>query len=195
MTEAPYGEGFQRALGYAARAHAGQFRKGSSIPYVAHLLAVCSLVLEGGGDEDQAIAALLHDAPEDLEGERTLADIDQQFGAHVATLVAALSDTLEHPKPPWRERKERYLMTLNEEPAEVLLISLADKVHNAHAILADYQELGDALWLRFNTKSGPDQLWYYGSLAAIFTRRMPGRLADELTRTVEALKALMAPDG
>jgi (p)ppGpp synthase/HD superfamily hydrolase len=124
------GPRFDEALAYAADAHAGQVRKGTSIPFVAHLLAVTALVLEDDGDEDHAIAALLHDAPEDAGGRDRLDDIRRRFGDRVADIVEACSDTFEVPKPAWRPRKERYLTHLETAPDDVLRVSLADKVHN-----------------------------------------------------------------
>ena len=174
----------------ACELHAGQVRKGSrGIPYVGHLLGVASIVIEDGGDEDEAIAALLHDAPEDQGGEATLARIRDEYGERVAEIVEACTDTLENPKPPWRERKERYIAHLEEAPQDVLRVSLADKVHNARAILADYREVGEELWSRFRG-TREESLWYYRTLADLFSRRRPGPLADELRRTVDEIEAL-----
>jgi (p)ppGpp synthase/HD superfamily hydrolase len=179
-------ERFENALLYATRLHASQTRKGNGVPYVSHLLAVASLVLEAGGGEDAAIAALLHDAAEDQGGHETLADIRARFGARVADIVAACSDTFEEPKPPWHERKRAYIAHLRDAPAEVLLVSCADKLHNARAIAADHRQLGDALWARFH--AGPeDILWYYRELSAIFSEQGPEYLAAELALVVEAL--------
>src|SRR3954453_14188516 len=139
-----------QALATAQRLHGAQKRKGTDIPYVAHLIAVAGLVLEGGGDEDAAVAALLHDAVEDAGGPPTLAAIRAQFGEHVADVVAACSDTDEEPKPPWRARKQAYLDHLRSDdlPDGALLVSLADKLHNARAIGADLRAHGAALWRR-----------------------------------------------
>jgi (p)ppGpp synthase/HD superfamily hydrolase len=145
----PLSDRFDDALAYASRLHREQTRKGSDIPYVAHLLAVCSLVIEHGGNEDQAIAALLHDAAEDQGGEPRLSEIRARYGAAVADIVADCTDAWTEPKPPWRPRKEAYLAALPSKPSASLLVSLADKVHNASAILGDYQVLGDKLWDRF----------------------------------------------
>ncbi|MFH2072142.1 MAG: HD domain-containing protein [Actinomycetota bacterium] len=177
---------FDDALRYAADVHRAQVRKGSDIPYLAHLLSVAALVIEHGGDEDQAIGALLHDAAEDAGGAERIADIRHRYGDRVAEIVDACSDTLETPKPPWRIRKEAYLARLSEAADEVLLVSAADKLHNARSILSDYLEVGDDLWDRFTT--GRDgQLWYYGEVTAILRRRLPGRLTDELADTVTRL--------
>jgi (p)ppGpp synthase/HD superfamily hydrolase len=184
------GERFERAIVVAFELHRNQVRKGSKrIPYVSHLLGVASIVLEDGGDEDEAIAALLHDGPEDQGGEATLERIRSEFGERVGRIVEACSDTLEDPKPPWRERKQRYLAHLEEAEDDVLRVSLADKVHNARAILADYREVGEELWARFRG-SREESLWYYRELAEIFGRRRPGPLADELRRTVDEIDAL-----
>jgi hypothetical protein len=145
---------FREALWFAAFLHADQVRKGTDIPYVAHLLAVAALVLEHGGDEDQAIAALLHDSAEDQGGTQILDQIRNRFGVKVASIVEACSDTTETPKPPWRDRKERYIEHLADASEDVLLISLADKVHNAKAILSDYKKIGDDLWDRISRGEG-----------------------------------------
>lgn len=174
---------YDHALTYAAGLHRQQMRKGTDIPYVSHLLAVSALVIENGGDENQAIAGLLHDAAEDQGGAATLAAIRQLFGEDVAAIVADCTDAWGEPKPPWRARKEAYLAALPQKPPRSLLVSLADKTHNARAILNDYRRIGDALWPRF--AGGKDgTLWYYGALAAIFARALPGPLARELTENV-----------
>jgi (p)ppGpp synthase/HD superfamily hydrolase len=184
------GECFQRALVFACELHRDQVRKGSKgIPYIAHLLGVASIVIEDGGDEGEAIAALLHDGPEDRGGEPTLDRIRAEFGDRVAGIVEGCSDTLEDPKPPWRERKEAYLVHLEEAPDEVLRVSLADKLHNARAILSDYREVGEELWSRFNG-TREESLWYYRSLSDIFARRCSGPLAEELETTVNEIEAL-----
>ena len=178
---------FERAVLYAIDLHRSQVRKGASIPYVTHLFAVCSLVLEDAGSEDEAIAALLHDGPEDQGGVDVLDEIRSRFGADVAALVEGLSDAMPVPgeeKAPWRERKETYLRHLTEAPASVLRVSLADKLHNARSILLDFQADGEAAWSRFNA-GREDQAWSYGELLAIFERRLPGsRNLPELRRVV-----------
>jgi (p)ppGpp synthase/HD superfamily hydrolase len=186
------GERFRRALVLAFDLHRGQVRKGSTgIPYIGHLLGVTSIVIEDGGDEDEAIAALLHDGPEDQGGEPTLDRIRAEFGDRVADIVEGCSDTLEDPKPPWRERKEAYLAHLEEAPPEVLRVSLADKLHNARSILSDYREVGEELWSRFNG-TREESLWYYRSLSEIFARRCSGPLVEELETTVTEIEALAA---
>jgi (p)ppGpp synthase/HD superfamily hydrolase len=173
---------FDDALVYASLVHGGQRRKGTDIPYIAHLLGVVSLVLEDGGDETEAIAALLHDAGGDQGGAPRVGDIRGRFGDRVANIVAACSDSDAvdpREKPPWRERKEKYLAHLRSCPPDVLRVSAADKLHNARAILTDYRRHGDALWKRFNAE-GADQLWYYRSLVNTFRQMRPGPLTDEL---------------
>lgn len=185
------GERFERALGFAAATHRTQVRKGSGIPYIGHLLGVCSLVVEDGGSEDEAIAALLHDAAEDQGGEEMLARIRDQFGSAVADIVLACSDTLEEPKPPWCGRKQSYVAHLEHQPVEVLRVSLADKLFNARAILRDYAVVGDQLWDRFKVGS-QGQLWYYRQLADAFERLLPGRMASELSEVVAELEGAVA---
>lgn len=178
---------FDTALAYASQAHQEQIRKGTSVPYVAHLLAVCAIVLEYGGDEDQAIAAVLHDAVEDQGGQPRLKDIEKRFGPRVASIVAACTDADVIPKPPWKERKVRYIEALKHHTPDAWIVSCADKLHNGSAILRDYQELGDAVWERF--KGGKEgTLWYYRSLADEFNRLMPGRLAKQLDEIVSRLE-------
>lgn len=180
---------FSDALTYANRIHADQTRKGSGVPYISHLLAVCALVMEHGGDEDQAIAALLHDAAEDQGGYETLSDIRARFGERVARMVGELSDTFETPKPPWRTRKETYLAHLPHAPADTLLVSLADKVHNARTILADYHQVGPEIWSRFN-QGREGTVWYYQSLVKVFQQISPSFLTQELSRVVAEMASL-----
>ncbi len=179
----PVSPRFREAADYAMELHAGQFRKGTQTPYIAHLFAVAAIVMEAGGTEDQAIAALLHDGPEDQGGEETLARIRERFGDAVADIVEACSDTFEVPKPPWRERKQAYIDHLQTAPPEVLLVSLADKLHNAQSVVRDKREIGDEIFTRF--RGGRDgTLWYYESLATTFCARYPGPLAEELREVV-----------
>jgi (p)ppGpp synthase/HD superfamily hydrolase len=185
------GPRFTRALELAYELHAGQTRKGSGVPYFGHLLGVTSIVIETGSSEDEAIAALLHDAAEDQGGRDTLARIRSEFGDDVAEIVESCSDSLDDPKPPWRERKRAYLEHLEEAGESALKVSLADKLHNARTIVVDYRDVGEALWERFNADR--DQvLEYYRALAAIFSRLTPGALATELAVTVGELDALVA---
>ena len=186
----PLGPRFEDALVYAAQLHGEQVRKQTEVPYVSHLLAVCGLVLEDGGDEDEAIAALLHDAVEDQGGAPTLAVIRDRFGDRVADIVDGCSDTDQTPKPPWRERKEAYLAHL-ADPAttpSMLRVSAADKLHNARSVAADRRDAGEAVWERFNA-GRDEQLWYYRSLVAVLQQRLPGRLTAQLADAVEALHA------
>lgn len=180
---------FDRALRLARELHANQTRKGTSIPYLAHLLAVTALVLEEGGDEDLAIAALLHDAVEDQGGVEVLQVIRREFGDRVADIVDGLTDTYESPKPPWRPRKERYIAHLLEADPDVVRVSLADKLHNARSIRADLRLQGDDLWDRFRGgKQGT--LWYYHRLVEVFRQITDSPLSDELARVVADIEAL-----
>ena len=193
---------FDRALLYAMHVHGGQARKGTSIPYVAHLLAVAATVLEYGGSEDMAIAALLHDAVEDQGGGPRLADIRNRFGDWVAGIVTSCSDSSAfssgHRKDDWRTRKAGYIERIDSFGPETLLVSLADKVHNARSILRDLRkaDIGPAVWDRFK-RPKEDTLWYYRSLADkfqerlsadAFQHRMSGQLADELAEIVDVLE-------
>jgi len=188
------GERFEQALVYAARLHARQQRKGSGVPYIAHLMAVSALVLEAGGDEDEAIAALLHDAAEDQGGVATLAEIRKRFGARVADIVAACSDTFVTPKPPWKARKAAYLEHLRGAAPAVRRVSLADKLHNARALLRDYRREGEQTWTRF-TGGREGTLWYYRALADIFQATGKDAHTQELARTVSELERLAAKNG
>jgi (p)ppGpp synthase/HD superfamily hydrolase len=161
------------AVAYASGLHAGQTRKGTTIPYMSHLLGVSSLVLEALGDEDQAIAALVHDAAEDCGGEPRLQEIDSMFGPRVASIVRGCSDSLvQDPtvKAPWRERKEEYIAHLQGVSMDVILVSCADKLHNARSLWTDIQRDGVKTMERFNA-SGPKIAWYYTSLLAAFELR------------------------
>jgi (p)ppGpp synthase/HD superfamily hydrolase len=152
---------------------------------------VTSIVLEAGASEDEGIAALLHDAAEDQGGRETLDRIRDEFGEAVADIVESCSDSLGEPKPPWRERKRAYLEHLEEASEAALRVSLADKLHNVRTIVVDYRELGEALWKRFNAERD-EVLGHYRALAGIFSRRMPGALATELSVTVTELEGLVA---
>lgn len=181
------GDRFVEAAGFAVELHARQARKGTTIPYVTHLFAVCSLALEDGGDEDEAIAGLLHDAAEDQGGHATLDAIRRRFGPVVAMLVDGLTDTLENPKPEWRPRKEAYLKRLAGEPESVLRVSIADKLHNLRSIAIDVDNNGEVAWKRFN--AGRDgQAWLHRSLLAIFETSLSGsRNLPEYRRLVQAV--------
>jgi (p)ppGpp synthase/HD superfamily hydrolase len=180
---------FEDALIYAARLHAGQKRKGTNIPYMAHLMSVAALVLEDGGDENEAIGALLQDVVEDQGVLRE--EIGQRFGEKVKTIVDGCTDADVIPKPPWRERKERYIEHLRHTPPEVRRVSLADKLHNARAILADYRVLGDDLWERFNGRK-EGTLWYYRALLEAFQETGSTCMIEEFERVVVELEQLAA---
>ncbi len=179
---------FEEALLFATRLHAAQLRKGTTIPYIAHLLAVAGIVLDYGGTETEAIAALLHDAIEDQGGPPTRQEIRRRFGAEVEAIVVGCSDTDQVPKPPWRARKETYLTGLGHESASVRLVSAADKLHNVRDILAAYRALGEALWGRFNG-GREGTLWYYRALVDVYraTDTVPA-LVDELDRVATDLE-------
>lgn len=182
---------FQEALSYATGLHAPQVRKGTDVPYIAHLLAVCSLVLEDGADEDQAIAALLHDAIEDQPRDgKTAKAIKRKFGERVLAIVEACTDAMEHPKRPWIERKREYIARARTHSVEARRVSLADKLHNTRSILADFRQIGDVVWNRFSA-SRDEVLWYYRSLVDVYRDGDPNRLLDELDLVVTALEQLV----
>ncbi len=145
------GPRLQRAFRYAAKWHAGQARKATAVPYLSHLMAVASLVLEAG-DEEMAIAALLHDVVEDCGGMQRLREIRRQFGARVAKIVEGCTDSFGEPKPEWMERKKSYLREVQHADGETRLVSASDKLHNVRTILADYRQDGEKIWKRFNGK-------------------------------------------
>jgi len=190
----PYGEKFEAALVYAARLHRDQTRKGSGIPYVNHLLAVAAIVGENGGSEEEVIAALLHDAPEDHGGRARLEEIRERFGDEVAEIVAACTDTYEDPKPAWQPRKEAYVAHVRTAPASVRLVSAADKLHNARAILADLRVLGDALWGRF-TGGKEGTLWYYRALVGAYAAAGTNAVVEELGEVVRKIESLAGGRG
>jgi len=193
-------ERFFEALTYAASLHNRQLRKGAGTPYVAHLMAVSALVLEHGGSEDEAIAALLHDAIEDQAehhgGAEALRDeIRSLFGGGVLAIVDACTDAETIPKPPWRERKTRYIRHVIEHPDPAYhRVSIADKLHNARSMLLDYREHGDDLWQRFSRKDPQSHLWYYRALVDAFrdADQAPRPLIEELDRVVTELERLVS---
>lgn len=196
-TDSPLlGPRFAEALLLAMSHHNRQLRKGTAIPYTSHLLAVAGLVLEMGGTEDEAIGALLHDLVEDGGGPAGLEDIRVRFGDDVARIVLANSDTDEEPKPPWKARKTAYIAGIARKQPDELRVSLADKLHNARAILLDYRTHGEALWARFKAGEGPAVRWYYRSLLEAFESRRDalGPAAEpalgEFARTVAELDRL-----
>ena len=192
----PLGERFLAAVSLAEQVHGHERRTGTEIPYLAHLLVVTGLVIEDGGDEDQAIAAMLHDAVEDGGGRAMLERIAGSFGPRVATIVEGCSDSVDiDPTESWIERKRRYLAHLPTVSDDAILrVALADKVHNARSIVRDYRDEGHALWERFTQKTARDQLWYYDGLLAFFERRRPGPLTQDLRRAVAELAWLVARD-
>ena len=187
---------FSKALVYAELKHHNQVRKGGDIPYIGHLLTVAGLVINDGGSEAQAIAALLHDSVEDQGGPPTLGEIKNNFGDEVARMVQECSDTDEIPKPPWRERKRQYINHLENVGEDTLLISVADKLDNARSMLRDYHTDGPALWQRFTRKNPQDHLWYYGELLKAYrSRGLNSWMVDELGRVVDELKRLVEGGG
>jgi GTP pyrophosphokinase len=181
---------FDAAFAYAHDAHATQVRKGSGTPYVGHLMGVASIVIDDGGGEDEAIAALLHDAAEDSGGRERLEDIRARFGDAVAKIVEDCTDAWTQPKAPWLERKRQYAEHARTLDAASLRVSAADKVHNAYAILRDLRNEGERAWERFNAK--PDDIVaYYQSLVRAYREAGGGRLVDELDRIVRAIEREM----
>lgn len=179
---------FTDAFAFAAELHATQVRKGTSVPYLAHLMAVSSLALEHGATEDEAIAALLHDAIEDQGGAVARNAIRSRFGDAVTAIVDGCTDADTTPKPPWQARKQAYIDHLATAPASVRLVSACDKLHNCRSILTDYRTHGDALWDRFKGgKAGT--LWYYRSLVQQFQRFGSTPLINELAQVVSELEA------
>jgi (p)ppGpp synthase/HD superfamily hydrolase len=196
-----YSHRFVDALQYAANAHQAQKRKGTEIPYVGHLLGVASIVIDAGGTEDEAIAALLHDAPEDQGGRRRLNEIVEKFGDRVGQVIEGCSDPLAEDgkvDTAWEDRKARYLEHLLQcADASVFLVSAADKLHNARATLADFHAVGDEVWKRF--KGGREStLRNYENLMAAYrtglTDERRDRIVRELTSVVTALRDESEPD-
>lgn len=195
---ARYSTRLDAAVALALDSFRTRVRKGTTIPYVTHLFAVMVTVGEYGGDEDQLIAAVLHDWLEDIPG-ASVEHLETSFGPRVAGMVRALSDSVEHPKPPWRARKEAYLAALAAEPAELKLISAADKLHNCASIRRDLASVGEELWGRF-TGGREGTLWYYEAVAAAlgvgWAHPLLSRLREEvrlLQQDAEALRTLPPP--
>ncbi len=186
---------YDDALAFASRIHRAQRRKGSEVPYIAHLLAVSALVLEHGATENEAIAALLHDAVEDQGGSQMSETICSRFGGEVAEIVRGCTDTDEIHKPSWRPRKERFLARLEDAPFSVRLVVTADKLHNVRSILDDYRLLGEDLWQRF-TGGREGTLWYYRAVVEVLRDRLGdgehrlGPLTEKLADAVSELEAL-----
>jgi GTP pyrophosphokinase len=181
---------FDEAFVYAHAAHVSQSRKGSGTPYIGHLIGVASIVIDDGGSEDEAIAALLHDAAEDAGGRPRLDDIRARFGDAVARIVEDCTDAWTTPKPPWAERKQQYVLHARALAPPSLRVSAADKVHNAYAILRDLRNIGERVWERFNA-SPDDILAYYQSLVRAYREAGGGRLVDELERIVRGIEREM----
>ena len=178
MRTAAHSTRLDLAAAFAIDAFRDKVRKTTSIPYVTHLFAVAALVGEHGGDEDQICAALLHDVLEDVDGV-TAGDLELRFGSRVARLVVALSDTVTRPKAPWKERKTRYLAQLRAEPAEIKLVSAADKLHNAISIRRDWRRIGDTVYERFSVPKS-DTLWYFREVTEALGDGWSHLLLDEL---------------
>jgi (p)ppGpp synthase/HD superfamily hydrolase len=188
VTPPPLGPRLQRAFRYAAKKHDGQTRKSTAVPYLAHLMAVASLVLEAGGDEEMAMAALLHDVVEDCGGMPRLREIRRQFGARVARIVEGCTDSFTEPKPEWVERKKDYLREVKHADRETRLVSASDKLHNVRTILADYRKDGEKIWTRFSGKK-EGTLWYYRALSDEYGKK-PNRITRELEIAVRELEVL-----
>ena len=180
---------FEEALLYATRLHADQLRKGSSVPYISHLMAVSALTLEYGGGENEAIAALLHDAIEDQGGAATRDEILERFGPEITAIVDGCTDTDESPKPPWRARKEAYIAHLRTAPPSVRLVSACDKLHNARSLARDYRQCGESLWMRFSG-GREGTLWYYRAIVDALGATGRTLLIEELDRAVTELESL-----
>jgi (p)ppGpp synthase/HD superfamily hydrolase len=180
---------FEEALQYAAQLHAIQRRKGGGVPYISHLMAVAALVIEAGGGEDEAIAALLHDAVEDQGGMSTLEEIRSRFGDAVAEIVLASSDAFIQPKPPWRERKEGHIERMRQATPEARRVILADKLHNARSLLRDLRLEGDKTWKKF-TGGKDGTLWYYRAAFEVLDDGKGGYLVEELERVITDIEKL-----
>jgi (p)ppGpp synthase/HD superfamily hydrolase len=186
---------FDEALAYAVDLHRDQTRKGKPTPYAGHLLGVCALVIEDeGASEDEAIAALLHDAIEDQGSKTSLEELRARFGERVAEIVAGCTDSWTAPKPPWSERKRAYVAGLRDKPPHVRRVSAADKLYNARAILDDYRHIGEALWSRF-AGGREGTLWYYRALADELRAAGGGAIVEELERVVAELERLASSAG
>lgn len=183
------GPRFDGAFLFAAEKHAAQTRKRTDVPYISHLMSVAALVLEAGGDEDQAIAALLHDVVEDCGGEPMLEEVRGRFGDRVAKIVQGCTDAYAVPKPPWKQRKLDYLELLRSADDDIRLVSAADKLHNVRTILTDYRREGDSVWDRFSGRRD-GTLWYYRAVLEVLRAGRPNRLVDELQRVVTELESL-----
>ena len=185
---------FAEALRAASLMFAAKAKKGGSIPYISHLLGVCAIALENGATEDEAIAALLHDTIEDITPTDQARAVVERFGPDILRIVEGCSDSWTHPKPPWKERKESYINHLETADRSVLLVSAADKLHNARAIVCDLRQHGDEVWKRFNA-TREQELWYYRELLKVFERRLTDRpaLLSELELAISEMERLANP--
>ena len=164
---------YLEALNFSFKLHSKQIRKGTKIPYFFHLSSVSNYVIENGGDTDEAIAGLLHDAVEDQGGEKTLKLIRKKFGNKVAKIVEDCTDTKVIPKPPWFERKKQYILKLKKKAQSSLLVSMCDKTHNASCIINDYYRVGKKIWNRFSANK-KQVCWYYESLGKCYYKNLKG---------------------
>jgi (p)ppGpp synthase/HD superfamily hydrolase len=187
------GPRLQRAFRYAAEKHEGQTRKQTAVPYLSHLMAVASLVLEAGGDEDMAVAALLHDVVEDCGGMARLREVRKQFGPRVAGIVEGCTDSFGEPKREWAERKKDYLREVKHADVDTRLVSASDKLHNVRTILSDYRQHGEAIWARFSGKK-EGTLWYYRALSDEYQRRNRNRITRELALVVAELERVVGKE-
>lgn len=183
------GDRFETALIMAHRLHRSQERKGSPIPYISHLMSVAALVLEESGTEDEAIAALLHDAIEDQGGDETRTLLRETFGDRVCAIIDGCTECEEQPKPAWRERKERHLVQLVNATPSVLRVTIADKLHNIRSLLADYDRMGEAIWERFGGRK-VGTLWYYREMLEQLRTASDSSSLGELARLVDRLEQL-----
>ena len=183
------GPRFDDAFLFAAAKHRAQTRKGTDIPYISHLMSVAALVLEAGGDEDQAIAGLLHDVVEDCGGKQILEQVRRRFGDRVAKIVQGCTDAFVLPKPPWKRRKLDYLEVLRKADDDIRLVSAADKLHKVRTILTDYRSEGDSVWERSSGRRD-GTLWYYRAVLDVLQAGKTNRLVDELQRAVTELETL-----
>ena len=191
MTQIKIGDQFIKALTFANNLHKDQFRKGTNIPYISHLMAVASLVIENGGSEEEAIAALLHDAVEDCGGSPILEKIRQQFGENVAHIVDGCSEPVAEPEPPWKERKLAYIAHVKQATPSIRLVSCADKLHNVRSVISHYRQQGDKLWDRFNA-SKEESIWFYRTLAEVLRANGESRpILGELDQAVSDLESIV----
>lgn len=190
MTDPAYSERLDEAVNLALAAFRPIWRKGSRTPYITHLFSVMALVGEYGGDEDQMIAAVLHDVLEDIPG-TTRGHLELRFGQRVADMVVDLSDSIGKPRPPWKERKLAYLATLKDKPADLKLVSTADKLHNCRTLTMDHRRLGDPLFERFSGRKD-GTLWYYREVVAALGHGWQHAILDRLRDEVALLHELAA---